>query len=149
MSTVLYNSSDLTQCSWMSWYPTHSSWMSWYPTHSFPVWRLWCCPEWGELLSLGTRPMYWNNKPFRHLSFQSCAHVQLVGSPIPPSCVTNRFVNAICYCRFMKFYRYVPFLLLITAQWAGIKKSNVLLADFHRQIYNSKLRANNSVSGRY
>jgi len=34
------------------------------------------------------------NKPFQHLSFRSCAHAQVVGSPIPPSYATDRMVNS-------------------------------------------------------
>jgi len=34
------------------------------------------------------------NKPFRNLSFRSCAHALLVGSPIPPSCATDWIVKS-------------------------------------------------------
>src|SRR6218665_1998462 len=34
------------------------------------------------------------DKPFRHLSFRSCAHAHFVGSPIRPSCATDRIVNS-------------------------------------------------------
>src|SRR6218665_1818777 len=42
---------------------------------------------------------------------------ELVGSPIPRSCASDRIVKlSTRYCRFLKFYRYAPLLLLIAAQ---------------------------------